>query len=70
MEGRHLYVFTAVQILAVLALFWLLITWRGPWNLQRYIGTVLVVAGVGFIVLARYQLSADLSPSRLRPGSW
>ena len=61
MEGRHLYVFTAVQILAVLALFWLLITWRGPWNLQRYIGTVLVVAGVGFIVLARYQLGRSFS---------
>lgn len=61
MEGRHLYVFTAVQLLAAPGLLWLLIYWRGPWNLQRYIGTVLVVAGVGFIVLARYQLGRSFS---------
>jgi protein-S-isoprenylcysteine O-methyltransferase Ste14 len=60
-EDRHLYVFTALQLLAAPGLLWLLITWRGPWNLQRYVGTVLVVAGVGFIVLARYQLGRSFS---------
>ncbi|MFZ0956667.1 MAG: isoprenylcysteine carboxylmethyltransferase family protein [Candidatus Sulfotelmatobacter sp.] len=61
MEGRHVYILTAVQILAALALFWLLITFRGPWNWQRDLGTVLVVAGVGFIVLARFQLGRSFS---------
>jgi hypothetical protein len=52
MEGR-LYVFTALQIVIMLALFWFLITWSGPWNWERYLGTVSVVVGAGFIVVAR-----------------
>jgi len=60
MEGR-LYVFTALQIVIVLALFWFLTTWSGPWNWERYVRTVSVVVGAGFIVVARLQLGKSFS---------
>jgi len=61
MEGRQFYVFTAIQIVAVGILLWLLLTWKTPWNAQRYVGTVLAVVGVSFIGLARYQLGKSFS---------
>ena len=61
MEGRKLYVFTALQILSVGVLFWLLATWDTPWNAMRYVGTVLAVAGVSLIAVARYQLGRSFS---------
>jgi protein-S-isoprenylcysteine O-methyltransferase Ste14 len=61
MEGRRFYVFTALQIVSVGFLLWLLATWQTPWNAQRYIGTVLAVVGVSFIGLARYQLGKSFS---------
>ena len=61
MEGRRFLVFTAIQIVSVGILLWLLATWQTPWNVQRYIGTVLAVVGVSFIGLARYQLGKSFS---------
>lgn len=61
MEGRRYQIFTAVQLVAVACLFWFLVVWRTPWNAQRYIGTTLVVVGVIFIVMARYQLGKSFS---------
>jgi len=61
MEGRRFIVLTAVQIVAVGILFWMLITWSGPWNTQRYIGTVLAVVGITFIGVARFQLGRSFS---------
>jgi protein-S-isoprenylcysteine O-methyltransferase Ste14 len=61
MEARRFYVLTAIQIVAVPILFWLLFTWRSPWNAQRYVGTVLAVLGVSGIGLARYQLGSSFS---------
>jgi len=61
MEGRRFYVFTAIQIVSVGILLWLLATWKTPWNAQRYIGTALAVVGVSFIGLARYQLGKSFS---------
>jgi protein-S-isoprenylcysteine O-methyltransferase Ste14 len=61
MEERRLYVFTALQGMAVLVLFWLLVTWKGPWNVWRYIGTVLAITGVAFVGVARYQLGRSFS---------
>lgn len=61
MEGRHFYIFTGLQIVAVCAMFWFLATWDHPWNAQRYIGTVLAVMGAGFIAVARYQLGESFS---------
>ncbi|HTW59413.1 MAG TPA: isoprenylcysteine carboxylmethyltransferase family protein [Terriglobales bacterium] len=61
MQGRRLQVFTAVQIVAVGVLIWLLVTWTTPWNVERYIGTALAVVGVTFIVIARYQLGRSFA---------
>jgi protein-S-isoprenylcysteine O-methyltransferase Ste14 len=61
MEDRRLYVFTVIQILAVGVLFWFIFTWKTPWNLQRYLGTVLCVAGAIGIAVARYQLGKSFS---------
>lgn len=61
MESRHIYAFTAVQFVAVGALFRFLATWKGPWNAQRSIGTGLVVVGILFIAVARYQLGRSFS---------
>jgi protein-S-isoprenylcysteine O-methyltransferase Ste14 len=61
MEGPKLYVFTAVQLIALVVLVWLLVSIKTPWNAQRYAGTVLVILGAMFIVLARYQLGRSFS---------
>jgi protein-S-isoprenylcysteine O-methyltransferase Ste14 len=61
MESRPLYVFTGLQIVAVGALLWVLITRSSPWNAQRYIGTVLALMGICFIGVARFQLGKSFS---------
>ncbi len=61
MEGRTLYVFTALQLVAATTLLWLLIRWAEPWNIERYVGSVLVIVGVAFIGVARYQLGKSFS---------
>jgi protein-S-isoprenylcysteine O-methyltransferase Ste14 len=61
MEDRHILAFTGFQIVAVVGLFWFLTTWPGPWNMTRYIGTVLVAVGISFIAIARYQLGRSFS---------
>ena len=61
MESRHCYFLTALQIVAGGVLLWFLFTWQHPWNAQRSIGTVLVVVGVSFICVARYQLGKSFS---------
>jgi protein-S-isoprenylcysteine O-methyltransferase Ste14 len=61
MQGRKLHIFTAVQLIALVVLVWLLVSIKTPWNAQRYAGTVLVILGATFIVLARYQLGKSFS---------
>jgi protein-S-isoprenylcysteine O-methyltransferase Ste14 len=61
MENRHVYLLWVLQAFAVVALFWFLATFRGPWNAQRYVGTALAILGVSFIGLARYQLGKSFS---------
>jgi len=61
MQGPRLVVFTAVQIAAVVALFWFLVTMKGSWGAKRYAGTALVVVGAAFIAVARYQLGKSFS---------
>lgn len=61
MEARRIYALTAIQVVAVGVLVWLLVTLKGPWNLQRYIGMVLIALGITFIALARYQLGKSFS---------
>ena len=61
MEGRKLYVMNGLFVFAVGVLLWLLVTWTSPWNLQRYIGTVLAGLGISLIGVARYQLGKSFS---------
>jgi protein-S-isoprenylcysteine O-methyltransferase Ste14 len=61
MEERSIYRFAAVQIVALAAVLWLVFTRPGAWDMQRFIGSALVVAGVGGIVIARYQLGKSFS---------
>ena len=61
MDGPRLYILNGLFILAVGVLFWLLVTWSGPWNAQRYIGTVLAVLGISIVAVARYQLGRSFS---------
>ncbi|MFZ0733331.1 MAG: isoprenylcysteine carboxylmethyltransferase family protein [Candidatus Sulfotelmatobacter sp.] len=61
MYGPKLYFFTVLQVLAMAALVWSLIFWKGPWNAEREVGTVLVVFGIAFIGVARYQLGGSFS---------
>ena len=61
MEKRRIYAFTALQFVGVAALFWILATWKTPWNVQRYVGTAFAVLGISGIALARYQLGMSFS---------
>jgi protein-S-isoprenylcysteine O-methyltransferase Ste14 len=60
-KARRFYFLTTVQILAVAMLFWWLAASPGPWNTQRYIGTIMAVAGVSLVGVARYQLGKSFS---------
>jgi len=35
--------------------------WPGPWNLQRVVGAVLIVAGMALVLIARFQLGMSFS---------
>ena len=61
MEDRQRHVFTAVQVVAVALLLWLLIAVNRPWDAQHYVGTVLVLVGAIFIGVARHQLGRSFS---------
>jgi protein-S-isoprenylcysteine O-methyltransferase Ste14 len=61
MENRPLYVFTAVQIVAAAVLLWVVFSRPGTWDMQRSIGTALVIAGIGGIATARYQLGKSFA---------
>jgi protein-S-isoprenylcysteine O-methyltransferase Ste14 len=61
MERRPLYVLTAVQMIAVALVLWVVFSRLGPWDLQRCIGVALILGGVGGIAAARYQLGKSFS---------
>ncbi|MFZ0773778.1 MAG: isoprenylcysteine carboxylmethyltransferase family protein [Candidatus Sulfotelmatobacter sp.] len=62
MEGRQFfYVFTAVQIVVVCILLWFVFTMAGAWDWQRSIGSILLLAGVCGITVARWQLGRSFA---------
>jgi protein-S-isoprenylcysteine O-methyltransferase Ste14 len=61
MEARPLYIFTAVQIVAVVGVLWFVFSRSDPWDLQRTIGAALLVAGIAGIAAARYQLGRSFA---------
>ncbi|HTC57181.1 MAG TPA: isoprenylcysteine carboxylmethyltransferase family protein [Candidatus Sulfotelmatobacter sp.] len=61
MEGRALYIFTVIQIVAIAAALWLVFSMPGPWDFQRCIGAALMILGIAGIVTARYQLGKSFA---------
>jgi protein-S-isoprenylcysteine O-methyltransferase Ste14 len=61
MESRPLYIFTVVQIVAIAAILWIVFSIPGAWDLQRVIGTVLMLVGIGGIATARYHLGKSFA---------
>jgi protein-S-isoprenylcysteine O-methyltransferase Ste14 len=61
MESRPLNVFTAVQIVAVAVVLWIVFSRPDPWDLQRCLGAALVIVGIGGMAAARYQLGKSFS---------
>jgi protein-S-isoprenylcysteine O-methyltransferase Ste14 len=61
MDSRSFYVFSAVQIAVVGALLWFVFTMPGAWDLQRALGSGLMVAGVVGIAIARFQLGKSFA---------
>ncbi|MGB6028061.1 MAG: isoprenylcysteine carboxylmethyltransferase family protein [Candidatus Sulfotelmatobacter sp.] len=61
MEGRSLQIFTAVQIVAIAIILWIVFSIPGAWDLQRIIGTALMLVGIGGAVTARYQLGKSFA---------
>jgi protein-S-isoprenylcysteine O-methyltransferase Ste14 len=60
-ESRPLYIFTVVQIAAVVAILWVVFTMPGPWDVQRCLGTALMFIGIAGIATARYQLGKSFA---------
>jgi protein-S-isoprenylcysteine O-methyltransferase Ste14 len=61
MESRPLYIFTIVQIVAIAFILWIVFSIPGPWDLQRIIGTALMLVGIVGIATARFQLGKSFS---------
>jgi len=55
------YLFLGTQAVAMAAWLVLLAIWPGPWNLQRVVGAVLIVAGMALVLTARFQLGMSFS---------
>jgi protein-S-isoprenylcysteine O-methyltransferase Ste14 len=61
MNNRNHYAFSIAQIVAVCALLWFLFSLPKTWDLQRDIGTTLVVLGIIGLAVARYQLGRSFA---------
>jgi protein-S-isoprenylcysteine O-methyltransferase Ste14 len=61
MDNRTHYAFSIAQVLAISALLWFLFTLHQPWDLQRDIGTALLLLGVVGLAVARYQLGRSFA---------
>jgi protein-S-isoprenylcysteine O-methyltransferase Ste14 len=61
MEARQFYIFAAVQTVVVCALLWFVFTMPGVWDLQRSIGSFLLLSGVCGIAVARWQLGKSFA---------
>jgi protein-S-isoprenylcysteine O-methyltransferase Ste14 len=61
MDSRRFYLLTVVQIAGAACLLWFLFSMSTPWDLLRRIGTILVIAGVAGIAVARYQLGRSFA---------
>ena len=61
MSNLKFYLFLGSQALATLVLLIWAALWPGRWNVQRMLGTGLLVVGTVFVLLARMQLGGSFS---------
>jgi len=61
MSNLKFYLFLDSQALATLVLLIWAALWPGRWNVQRMLGTGLLVVGTAFVLLARVQLGGSFS---------
>jgi protein-S-isoprenylcysteine O-methyltransferase Ste14 len=61
MDARKQNVFSIVQAVVICALLWFLFTLPKPWDLQREVGTALVLVGLVGIAVARFQLGRSFA---------
>src|SRR5215470_17247434 len=55
-NDRPFYLIMGAQGLAAIAVFAFVWFWPGPWNAQRLVGSALLVVGMLFVFIARFQL--------------
>ena len=63
MHDLKFTVYVVAQVAATTLLLVLVVVWPGPWNGQRVAGSALLVFGVAFLSLARFQLGRSFSIS-------
>lgn len=61
MDARRQSIFTALQVVAASIFLFILFALKSPWTARRCIGTVLALAGLSMIALARYQLGKSFA---------
>ncbi len=63
MQKIPFYAITTAQVIAGVALLWLLFLWQGQgqWDWQRGVGTGLTLIGMTGIAVARYQLGRSFA---------
>ncbi len=61
MEARQNYVLGVVQVLLACLVLYVVGTLPGPWDRQRYLGSLMVLVGFSGIAVARYQLGRSFS---------
>jgi protein-S-isoprenylcysteine O-methyltransferase Ste14 len=55
------FVIAVAQIIAAVLLLWVILLFPGAWDWQRYVGSVLMLAGMAGILTARFQLGSSFS---------
>jgi protein-S-isoprenylcysteine O-methyltransferase Ste14 len=53
--------YIAAQVLATVLSLGFIVYWPGIWNEQRMVGSILLVAGLALVSLARFQLGSSFS---------
>jgi len=61
MDELKFYLFLGMQGLAVLVLLVFVAVWPGPWNVQRVVGSLLLLIGTALVFTARFQLGRSFS---------
>jgi protein-S-isoprenylcysteine O-methyltransferase Ste14 len=61
MDDLKFYLSLVLQGLAVLVLLAFVAVWPGPWNVQRVVGSLLLLIGTALVFTARFQLGRSFS---------